>query len=55
MTQAVLTKMNNKTSLQSHYLKSIKRQYIYSSIGDSEDVPVSGHNDAGLNEPSSFV
>jgi hypothetical protein len=37
------------------YLKSIKRQYIYSSIKDSEVVLVSEHNNAGLKKLSGFV
>jgi hypothetical protein len=33
-------KVNNKISVQSLYLKILKRQYIYSSIEDSEVVIV---------------
>jgi hypothetical protein len=37
------------------YLKTIKRQYIYSSIEDSETVLVFERNNAGLNKSLSFV
>jgi hypothetical protein len=36
MVKAVLMKINKKIPLHSPYLKTIKRQYIYSSIEDSE-------------------
>jgi hypothetical protein len=36
--QIVLMKINNKISLWSLYLKTIKGQHIYSSIEDSEVV-----------------
>jgi hypothetical protein len=55
MIQAVLMEINNKISQQSLHLKSIKRQYIYSSIEDSEVVLVFEHNNAGLKKLSSFV
>jgi hypothetical protein len=48
-------KMNERISLYSLYLKSIKRQYIYSSIEDSEIALVFVRNNAGLKKPSSFV
>jgi hypothetical protein len=48
-------KINNKISLQSLYLKTTKRQYIYSPIGDSEVVLVSERNNTGLKKLSSFV
>jgi hypothetical protein len=44
----MLMKINNKISLYSLYLKSIKMQYIYSSIEDLEVVLVSERNNAGL-------
>jgi hypothetical protein len=46
-------KMNNDISLQSLYLKTIKRQHIYSSIDDSEVVLVFECNNAGLKKLSS--
>jgi hypothetical protein len=48
-------KIHNKISLQSLYLKTIKRRYIYSSIEDPEVVLVSERNNAGLKKLSSFV
>jgi hypothetical protein len=48
-------KINNKISLQSHYLRTIKEQYIYSSIEDSEVVLVSECNNAGLKKLPNFV
>jgi hypothetical protein len=51
----VLIKINNKISLYSPYLKTIKRQCIYSSTEDSEVILVSEHNNAGLKKLSSFV
>jgi hypothetical protein len=50
MIWVVLMKINYKISLYSLYLKTIKRQYIYSSIEDSEVVPVFDH----LKKLSSF-
>jgi hypothetical protein len=44
----IMTKTNNKISLWSLYLKTIKRQYIYSLTEDSEVVFVFEHNNAGL-------
>jgi hypothetical protein len=41
-------KINNKISLQSLFLNTIKRQSIYSSIGDSEVVLVFERNNAGV-------
>jgi hypothetical protein len=38
MMQVVLAKINNKTSLHSLYLKTIKRQQIYASIEGSKVV-----------------
>jgi hypothetical protein len=55
MMQVMLTKVNNKVSLSSLYVKTVKRQYIYSSIEDSEAVPVFQRNDAGFKKLSSFV
>jgi hypothetical protein len=48
-------KINNKISLYSLYLKTVKRQYIYSSTEGSEVVPVFERNNAGLKKLSSFV
>jgi hypothetical protein len=48
-------KINNKISLQSLYLKAIKRRCIYSSIEDPEVVLVFERNDVGLKKLSSFV
>jgi hypothetical protein len=48
-------KMNNKISLQSLYLKTIRRRYIYASIEASEVVLVSERNNAGLKKLSSLV
>jgi hypothetical protein len=44
--QVVLIKINKKLSLHSLYLKIIKRQYIYSSVEDSEVVLVFERNNA---------
>jgi hypothetical protein len=55
MIQVVLTKIKNKISLQSIYLKSIKRLYIYSFIEDSEVVIVFERNNAGLKKLLSFA
>jgi hypothetical protein len=55
MIKIVLMEINNKISLYSLYLKTIKRQYNYSSIEDSEVVLVFEHNTAGLKKLSSFV
>jgi hypothetical protein len=44
-----------KISLQSLYLKTIKRQYIYSSIDDSGVVLVFERNNAGLKKLPSYV
>jgi hypothetical protein len=41
-------KINNKIALYSLYLKTIKRQYIYSLIEDSEVVLVFERNNAGM-------
>jgi hypothetical protein len=48
-------KINNKISLQSLNLKTIQRQYIYSSMEDSEVGFVFECNPAGLKKPSSFA
>jgi hypothetical protein len=48
-------KINNKISLQSLHLKTIKRQYIYSSIKDSEVVLVYERNNAGLKKLSQVL
>jgi hypothetical protein len=48
-------KINNKISRQYLYLKTMKRQYIYLSLEDSEAALVSERNDAGMQKPSSFV
>jgi hypothetical protein len=42
-------------SLYSLYLKTTKRQYIYTSIEDSETVFVFEHNNAGLKKLSRSV
>jgi hypothetical protein len=55
MIEAVAMKIYKKISLYSFYLKTVKRQYIYSSIEDSEVVFVLEHNNAGLKKLSSFV
>jgi hypothetical protein len=47
--------INNKISQQSLYLKTIKRQYIYSSTEDSEVVLVFERNNTGLKKLSGFV
>jgi hypothetical protein len=46
--------MKKKRSLLSLYLKTIKRQYIYSPIEDSEVVLIFERNNAGLKKLSSF-
>jgi hypothetical protein len=46
--------INNKMSLYSLYLKTMKRQHIYSSIEDSEVVLVFERNNAGLKTYSVF-
>jgi hypothetical protein len=48
-------KINNKISLKSFYLKTIKRQYINSSIEDSEVVLVFERNKAGLKKLSQVL
>jgi hypothetical protein len=48
-------KINTKISLYSLYLKTIKRQYIYSSIEDSEGGLVSERNNAGLKKLSQVL
>jgi hypothetical protein len=48
-------KINKKLSLQSVYFKTIKVQYVYSAIEDSEAVLVFERNDVGLRKLSSFV
>jgi hypothetical protein len=48
-------KINMKISLYSLYLKIIKRQYVYSSIGDSEVVLVFEPNNAAFKKLSRFV
>jgi hypothetical protein len=48
-------KINKKISLQSLYLKTVKRQYIYSSTEDSEVVLVSERNNAGLKKLSQVL
>jgi hypothetical protein len=47
-------KINSRISLWSLYLKTIKRQYIYSSIENTEVVLVSESNIVGLKKLSSF-
>jgi hypothetical protein len=51
----VLMKINKKLPLYSFYLKTIKRQYTYSSIEGSEVVLVFKRNNAGLKKMLSFV
>jgi hypothetical protein len=55
--QVALMKTNNRISMYNIYecLKTIKRQYVYSSIEDSEAVLVFEGNNAGLKKLSSFV
>jgi hypothetical protein len=48
-------KINNKISLLSLYLKTIKRQYIYSSIEGSEVVLCFERDNLGMKKTSSFV
>jgi hypothetical protein len=49
-------KIHNKTvSLYNLYLKTIKRQYIYSSIENSEVELVSERNNAGLKKLSQVL
>jgi hypothetical protein len=43
------------SDMESLYLQPIKKQYIYSSIEDSEIVVVFEQNNAGLKKLSSFV
>jgi hypothetical protein len=45
----------NKISPQSLYLKTIKRQYIYSSTENSEAVLVFECNNAGLKKPCEYT
>jgi hypothetical protein len=54
MIKVVLMKVYNKISLQSRYLKTIKK-YINSSIEDSEVVLVFGRNNESLGKLLSFV
>jgi hypothetical protein len=49
------TKTWNTNITVEPYLKPVKRQYIYSSIEDSEVVLVSERNNAGLNRPSQVL
>jgi hypothetical protein len=51
----VLMKMENKILVQSLYSKTMEREYIYSSIGDSEVILVFGRKNAGLKRLASFV
>jgi hypothetical protein len=55
MIQVVLMKINKKYITVEPLLKTIKIQYIYSSIGDSEVVLVFERNNPGLKKPLSFV
>jgi hypothetical protein len=48
-------KINKKVSLYSLYLQTIKSQYIYLSIEDSEVVLVFERNNTGIKKLSSFV
>jgi hypothetical protein len=48
-------KINNRISLYSLYLKTIKRQYIYTSTEDSEAVLVFERNSAGLQKLSQVL
>jgi hypothetical protein len=48
-------KINNKISLQSLYLKTVKRQYIYLSIEASKAAPLSERNNAGLKKLSQVL
>jgi hypothetical protein len=54
ITLVVLMKINKK-SLYSLYLKTIKKQYVYSSIDDPTVVLVFECNNASLKKLSSFV
>jgi hypothetical protein len=47
--------INNEILLWNFYLRIIERQYIYSSIEDSEVILVFERNNAGLKKVSSFV
>jgi hypothetical protein len=51
----MLMKINNKPSLESLYLRTIKRQYIYSSIENSEAALGFERNDAGLKRLSQVL
>jgi hypothetical protein len=44
----MLAKINNKVSLSSFYVKTVKRRYIYLLIEDSEDVLCFERKNAGL-------
>jgi hypothetical protein len=48
-------KINKKNITVVLYLKTIKRQYSYSSIDDSEVVLVFEHNNAGLKKLSQVL
>jgi hypothetical protein len=48
-------KINKKYVTVEPLFRTIKRQYIYSMIEDSEVVLVFEHNNAGLKKVSSFV
>jgi hypothetical protein len=48
MIQVVLIKMNKKNTTVDPFIKTINRQYIYSSIEDSEVVLVFECNNASL-------
>jgi hypothetical protein len=48
-------KINKNISLKNLYLKTTKRQYIYSSIENSEVAPVFERNIASLKKLSIFV
>jgi hypothetical protein len=48
-------KINKKISLWILYLKTIKRQYIYSLTEDAEVVLVFERNNAGVKKLSSFA
>jgi hypothetical protein len=47
MIQVVLMKINSKTQMQNFYLKTIRRQYFYSLIKESEVVLDFDRNNIG--------
>jgi hypothetical protein len=50
-----MMEISKKVTVESLYLKPLKRQCIYSSIEDSKVVPVFEHNNIGLKKLSGYV